>query len=76
VGGASDYADHLPMNAFSETAATPNHALQRTATAVTSRASAAAFPPAMHGARQPPPSLSLGSLGKHKIPYIYGQNTY
>ena len=43
--------------------ATPNHALQRTATAVTARASAAAFPPAMHGPRQPPPSLSLGSLG-------------
>ena len=42
---------------------TPNHALQRTATAVTARASAAAFPPAMHGPRQPPPSLSLGSLG-------------
>ena len=41
----------------------PNHALQRTATAVTARASAAAFPPAMHGPRQPPPSLSLGSLG-------------
>ena len=43
---------------------TPNHALQRTATAVTARASAAAFPPAMHGPRQPPPSLSLGSLGR------------
>jgi hypothetical protein len=41
----------------------PNHALQRTATAVTARASAAALPPAMHGPRQPPPSLSLGSLG-------------
>ena len=42
---------------------TPNHALQRTATAVTARASAAAFPPTMHGPRQPPPSLSLGSFG-------------
>ena len=42
---------------------TPNHALQRTGVAVTARASAAAFPPAMHGPRQPPPSLSLGSLG-------------
>ena len=42
---------------------TPNHALQRTATAVTARASTAAFPPTMHGPRQPPPSLSLGSLG-------------
>ena len=41
----------------------PNHALQRTAPAVTARASAAAFPPAMHGPRQPPPSLSLGSFG-------------
>ena len=41
----------------------PNHALQRTAPAVTARASTAAFPPAMHGPRQPPPSLSLGSLG-------------
>ena len=42
---------------------TPNHALQRTAPAVTLAASAAAFPPAMQPARQPPPSLSLGSLG-------------
>ena len=41
----------------------PNHALQRTAPAVTARASTATFPPAMHGPRQPPPSLSLGSLG-------------
>ena len=42
---------------------TPNHALQRTGVAVTARASAAAFPPAMHGPRQPRPSLSLRSLG-------------
>ena len=42
---------------------TPNHALQRTGVAVTARASAAAFPPARHGPRQPRPSLSLGSLG-------------
>ena len=42
---------------------TPNHALQRTGVAVTARASAAAFPPARHGTRQPRPSLSLGSLG-------------
>ena len=42
---------------------TPNHALQRTGVAVTARASAAAFPPTMHGPRQPRPSLSLGSLG-------------
>ena len=41
---------------------TPNHALQRTGVAVTARASAAAFPPALHGPRQPRPSLSLGSL--------------
>jgi len=43
----------------------PNHALQRTGMAVTARASAAAFPPAMHGPRQPRPSLSLGSLGRN-----------
>ena len=43
--------------------ATPNHALQRTAPAVTLAASAAAFPPTKQPARQPPPSLSLGSLG-------------
>ena len=42
---------------------TPNHALQRTGAAVTAPASAAAFPPVMHGPRQPRPSLSLGSLG-------------
>ena len=42
---------------------TPNHALQRTGVAVTARASAAAFPTAMHGPRQPRPSLSLGSMG-------------
>ena len=46
-----------------KTERTPNHALQRTGVAVTARASAAAFPPAMHGPRQPRPSLSLGSLG-------------
>ena len=46
----------------------PNHALQRTATAATARASAAAFPPTMHGPRQPPPSLSLGSLGERSRP--------
>ena len=41
----------------------PNHALQRTAPAVTLAASAAALPPTVQPARQPPPSLSLGSLG-------------
>jgi len=40
----------------------PNHALQRTAPAVTLAASAAAFPPAMQPARQPPQSPRLGSL--------------
>ena len=43
--------------------ATPNHALQRTAPAVTLAASAAALPPTVQPARQPPPSLSLRSLG-------------
>jgi len=42
----------------------PNQTLQETAPCVTVAASAAAFPPAMHGPRQPPPSLSLGSLGQ------------
>ena len=42
---------------------TPNHALQPTGMAVTARAPAASFPPAMHGPRQPCPWLSLGSLG-------------
>ena len=43
---------------------TPNHALQRTGVAVTARASGPPpSPPAMHGPRQPRPSLSLGSLG-------------
>ena len=43
---------------------TPNHALQRTGVAVTARASCPPpSPPAMHGPRQPRPSLSLGSLG-------------
>ena len=44
-------------------AATPNHALQRTAPCVTAPASAAAFPPAMQVPRRTPRSLSLGSLG-------------
>ena len=55
--------DSFRSDAMHEKTPTPNHALQRTATAVTARASTAAFPPAMHGPRQPPPSLSLGSLG-------------
>ena len=45
------------------TTATPNHALQPTGAAVTAPASAAAFPPTVQPARQPPPSLSLGSFG-------------
>ena len=48
-------------------AATPNHALQRTAPGVTACAPAASLrsPPATfpHRLRRPPPSLSLGSLG-------------
>ena len=51
-----------PLLTKRQMTATPNHALQRTGVAVTARASAAAFPPAMHGPRQPRPSLSLGSL--------------
>ena len=43
--------------------ATPNQALQRTAPALTLAASTPAFPPTMQPARQPPQSLSLGSLG-------------
>ncbi len=44
---------------------TPNHALQRTATAVTAPASCLRLSPTMQGPRQPPPSLSLGSFGKN-----------
>jgi gluconokinase len=50
------------MSVYSPSPATPNQALQRTAPAVTLAASAAAFPPAVQPARQPPPPLSLGSL--------------
>ena len=45
------------------TAATPNHALQRTAPCVTAPASTAAFPPTMQVPRRTPPSLSLRSFG-------------
>ena len=48
---------------LSTQAATPNHALQRTAPCVTPPASAAAFPPTMQVPRRTPLSLSLGSLG-------------
>ena len=41
----------------------PNHALQRTAPAVTLAASGLRLSPTVQPARQPPPSLSLGSLG-------------
>ncbi len=41
----------------------PNHALQRTAPAVTLAASGHRLAPAVQPARQPPQSLSLGSLG-------------
>ena len=45
---------------MNQSAATPNQALQRTAAAVT----LAAPPPSpAQPSRQPPPSLSLGSLG-------------
>ena len=40
-----------------------NHALQRTALAVTAPASDLRLSPTMQGPRQPPPSLSLQSLG-------------
>jgi hypothetical protein len=48
----------------------PNHAMKRTAPAVTLAAAAAPLPPdlppAVQPARQPPPTLSLGSLGLQK----------
>jgi len=43
--------------------ATPNHALQRTAPAVTLAASSLRLAATVQPARQPPQSLSLGSLG-------------
>lgn len=53
-------------------AATPNQALQRTAPAVTLAASGLRLSPTMQPARQPPPSLSLGSLGnKHMTRLIF-----
>ena len=51
--------------AFLQSTATPNHALQRTATAVTAPASGLRLSLAMQGPRQPPRSLSLGSLGDY-----------
>ena len=45
------------------TAATPNHALQRTGAAVPAPASSRRLSPPTQGPRQPRPSLSLGSLG-------------
>ncbi len=51
---------------ISRMAATPNHALQRTAPCVTAPASTAAFPPTMQVPRRTPLSLSLGSLGDSK----------
>ena len=58
------YVQSIPR-AQMKTAATPNHALQRTAPGVTAcaptrRPAPAAFP---HRLRRPPQSLSLGSLG-------------
>ena len=49
---------HIP-----QTAATPNHALQRTGAAVTPAASCRRLSPTTQRSRQPRPSLSLGSLG-------------
>jgi len=51
------------MTMNSKDAATPNHALQRTAPCVTAPASTAAFPPTAQVPRRTPLSLSLGSLG-------------
>ena len=51
------------MNVYRNEAETPNHALQRTAPAVTLAASCLCLSPTVQPARQPPPSLSLGSLG-------------
>jgi hypothetical protein len=60
------------MVVFPQSNEAPDHALQRTAPRVTLAASAAAFPPAVQPARQPPPSLSLGSLGAFMHSH-YGQ---
>jgi hypothetical protein len=46
----------------------PNHTLQRTAPAVTLAASGLRLSPTMQPARQPPPSLSLGSFGQSMRP--------
>ena len=51
------------VHVSTESERTPNHALQRTAPAVTLAASGLRLSPTMQPARQPPPSLSLGSLG-------------
>ena len=54
----------LTRRGFRESERTPNHALQRTATAVTAcAADRRHLSTHRHRPRQPPPSLSLGSLG-------------
>ena len=51
------------MTSFLQSTEAPNHALQRTAPAVTAAASSLRLSPTAQPPRQPPPSLSLGSLG-------------
>ena len=53
----------LPRPGCRESERTPNHALQRTAPAVTAAASCLRLSPTAQPPRQPPPSLSLRSLG-------------
>ena len=56
--------------------ATPNPALQRTAPAVTLAASCLRLSPTTQPARQPPRSLSLGSLGDSaRLLYMQSQKT-
>ena len=45
----------------------PNHALQRTAPAVTLAAPGLRLSPTVQPARQPPPSLSFGSFGWARV---------
>ena len=67
---ASTTVSRLLFHVSRESNRTPNHALQRTATAVTAAASCLRLSPTAQPPRQPPPSLSLGSLG-HKRVYGY-----
>ena len=70
ASGVLLHRQRLPRATLSMTATTtnpsrtsPNHALQRTAPAVTLAASCLRLSPTAQPSRQPPPSLSLGSLG-------------